>query len=155
MTKFLYFAYGANLNKRSMQHRCPEAIPCGAAKLTDHRLVFKYHADVEPAEGSEVPGAAWEITESCLQSLDRFEGYPEYYTRRLGAIRLADGREKQAILYQMNGTEYSQPSGSYLNTIAEGYDDFGLDKEPLDKAVWKAKIKEAANIGTAKKGASE
>jgi hypothetical protein len=60
----LYFAYGANMSKRSMGERCPNAVPVKPFYLVGYRLLFSYHATIESDMGSVVPGCLWKI--SCI-----------------------------------------------------------------------------------------
>ena len=126
----LYFAYGANLNKEGMGFRCPQARPYSRFVLRGWRLDFAHHATIIPHPGRSVQGALWEITEDCELSLDRFEGYPGYYTKR---ILEQDGKE--FMVYVMNPPLTGSPGEGYLNTIEQGYAEWGLDFTCLDRAV--------------------
>jgi len=113
--KILYFAYGANLDLRGMELRCPGHIPIGRAVLHNYRLMFKGVADIEPAANHIVHGALYEITQEHLRSLDRFEGYPRLYTRKTLPVFTDEGKEVQAIVYLMNNCrQYSSPPKGYL-----------------------------------------
>ena len=81
MTK-LYFAYGANTDMDSMGMRCPKAKPVGRGTLWDYMLVFRRVADIIRNNDHVVQGGLWEITPECEASLDRFEGFPNFYTKR-------------------------------------------------------------------------
>ena len=116
MLKNLYFAYGANLHPEAMQWRCPEAQAQGAFILRDWELRFYSHATIEPRKGAEVAGVLWEITEACEQSLDVFEGFPNYYTKRTW---IQDDR--QFFFYEMTTPKSGRPSEGYVLDIAESY----------------------------------
>lgn len=126
----LYFAYGANLDKANMSLRCPDAVPYSSFFLDDWKLKFCQHATVVPESGSRVPGALWRITERCERSLDRFEGYPYYYHKQY-----IGHDEDRIMFYVMNSSHSDDPSESYLNTITQGYDDWGLPYQYLHRAV--------------------
>ena len=126
----LYFAYGANLNIENMAQRCPSAVAIQPWHLDDYRLMFSGVATVVPAVGVRVPGALWAITEACEQSLDVFEGYPWLYRKQEITV---DGMP--VMFYVMNSAPPSEPGASYLDTIARGYEDFGLDLDDLWAAV--------------------
>lgn len=139
MKKYLYFAYGSNLNLLQMKGRCPEAQPIGRAVLPGHKLTFRGVADVIPAgQGHSVPGAAWAITSKCLKALDLYEGYPNFYDRKKEKITMEDGQVYDAIVYYMKGGKEHPPSPGYYHTIADGYGDFGIDREPLAVAAAEA-----------------
>lgn len=136
METLKYFAYGSNLNKGQMRRRCPGAAPLAAARLTGHRLTFRGVADVKEAPGHVVWGGLWSITEEDLKALDRYEGYPRLYTRKVVPVLLEDNTTIMAIIYQMVNTNgYQIPNGHYLATIAAGYRDFYLPLETLVEAV--------------------
>ena len=126
----LYFAYGANLNKVSMAMRCPQATPYQSFELRGWQLDFAHHATIRPHPGRSVQGALWRITEDCERSLDAFEGYPDYYTKR---ILEQDGRE--FMVYIMNPPLQGSPGAGYLDVIEQGYRDWNLDFECLDQAI--------------------
>ena len=44
----IYIAYGANLNKRNMASRSPDAIPVGKTNLLGYKLVFNNVASIVP-----------------------------------------------------------------------------------------------------------
>jgi gamma-glutamylcyclotransferase (GGCT)/AIG2-like uncharacterized protein YtfP len=126
----LYFAYGANLNIENMAQRCPGAVAIQPWHLDDYRLMFSGVATVVPEAKGRVPGALWAITEACEQSLDVFEGYPWLYRKQ---EIIMDGMP--IMFYVMNHSVPSEPAVSYLETIAQGYGDFGLALDDLWAAV--------------------
>jgi gamma-glutamylcyclotransferase (GGCT)/AIG2-like uncharacterized protein YtfP len=126
----LYFAYGANLSREGMKFRCPDAVPYQKFTLRGWRLDFAHHATIVPHPGRCVEGALWKITEDCEFSLDRFEGYPGYYSKRILA---QDGRE--FMVYIMNHPLTGTPGMGYLDVIEQGYRDWNLDFDCLDRAV--------------------
>ena len=64
-------AYGSNLSISQMALRCPDAEIIGTGKLMDYKLIFRYHADIEPHNGSCVPVLIWSITPADEVRLDR------------------------------------------------------------------------------------
>ena len=126
----LYFAYGANLDQVNMQWRCPDAVAIQPLHLEGYRLAFSGVATILPEEHSKVPGALWAISEADEQALDQFEGWPYLYRKE--TIK-QDGLE--FMVYVMNSTIPGEPTKSYLDTIAAGYQDWGLALEDLDTAV--------------------
>ena len=126
----LYFAYGANLSREGMAYRCPDAVPYQKYTLRGWRLDFAHHATIVQHPGRSVEGALWKITDDCERSLDQFEGYPGYYSKRILA---QDGRE--FMVYIMNPPLTGSPGAGYLDTIEQGYRDWNLDFECLDRAI--------------------
>lgn len=146
MAKKYYIAYGSNLNLRQMRLRCPGAKPLGTAALDGWRLLFKgsrtgAYLTVEPQEGSSVPAAVWEITEEDERSLDRYEGYPVFYSKRVlpvtfTGIVTGKRRKRNAVIYIMREDSLPGiPSDAYVRTCAEGYRDFGFDSAYLRGAL--------------------
>ena len=135
----IYFAYGANLDRNGMDNRCPGNKPLCRAVLKNYRLMFKSVADIEEAVNHSVHGALYEITKEHLRSLDRFEGYPRLYIRKTVPVITEDGREVNAVVYQMNDrNNYSSPYRGYLNTILSGCQQWLLPEEYIQYIVTRA-----------------
>ena len=138
--KRLYIAYGSNLNLPQMALRCPTARPAGTAMLKNHELLFRGGrrggvATVEPRDGSAVPVLLWSVKPKDEIALDRYEGYPNLYGKRMMEVEL-NGRAVSAMVYVMTpGHDAGYPSQYYLNVIAEGYKTAGFDLGILDAAV--------------------
>jgi gamma-glutamylcyclotransferase (GGCT)/AIG2-like uncharacterized protein YtfP len=127
----LYFAYGMNTNTQGMARRCPGAVAFGRSQLLGHRFRFAGPADVQVNRFCRVDGVLWDITESCLKSLDMLEGYPYYYNRKWATVEL-DGECCQALVYYMQpGNKTSPPSSGYFATVMEGYEEFGVPTKQL------------------------
>ena len=132
-----YIAYGSNLNMAQMRLRCPGATPVSSALLTDMTMIFRGNtrgygvATIEPKKGSDVPVGIWKITDDDEKALDRYEGYPYLYEKKLVKIH-ADGHEARAMVYIMTpGRAQTEPSAQYYETIKQGYRDFGFDVHQL------------------------
>jgi gamma-glutamylcyclotransferase (GGCT)/AIG2-like uncharacterized protein YtfP len=138
MNKHYYFGYGMNTNRSGMAHRCPAAVSVGAAALYDHDFRFAYHADVVPAIGEKTVGVLWEITDGCLESLDRLESYPTYYDRKLVPIQ-CDNKIYDAWVYFMQpGTPEAAPGTSYWDCLVEGYKEHNVSSAQLHRALRRA-----------------
>ena len=78
-----YFAYGSNLDLPQMKRRCPSSKLISKGSLSGYRLTFNRFssgwgggvADVIQEQGSEVWGLVFEISDTDLERLDRYEGY--------------------------------------------------------------------------------
>lgn len=130
-----YFAYGSNLNRKQMRERCPDNNPLFTTTLPNHKLVFSGWsrqwrggvATIRPFRREKVLGAIYDITEQCLQRLDRYEGYPTNYSRINVTVFNDLGDPVQAITYIKAGQpEETKPSAEYLAVIQQGYRDWGL-----------------------------
>lgn len=138
MSRKYYLAYGSNLDVEQMMTRCPGAIRIGTAYLDGYRLTFRGNsrvcgvANIEPRKGSRVPVGIWSITQGDEHNLDRYEGYPFLYGKHEFRVKLPDLRTVSAIAYIMTpGRAWTRPSAYYLNTIKQGYKDFGFDNRNL------------------------
>lgn len=120
-----YIAYGSNLDVEQMKWRCPNARFVRVSKLANFRLRFRRgFLTIEPAEGSEVPVVIWEIDDSDMDSLDRYEGHAYYKIVLPGGFAY--------VMY----TKYplGKPTSMYLKTVVNGYDYFGFDLDILQEA---------------------
>jgi len=125
----IYIAYGANLNKKNMKIRSPNALPLGVSQLKNYKLIFNNVASIIKSKDDRVEVVLWKITKECEKALDRFEGFPEFYRKEY---------LDQGMVYIMNHEGIALPNESYLATIVEGYSDFDLDRTYLDKALIEA-----------------
>lgn len=146
MRKRYYIAYGSNLNIPQMRMRCPGARIIGTSVIEDYQLLFKgsktgSYLTIEPKEGAIVPVAVWEVTEQDELSLDRYEGYPNFYYKTemildIKGIRTGKIRRRQAFVYIMHEErELGIPSWFYVNTCLDGYRAFGFDEQYLFDAI--------------------
>lgn len=138
MEKRYYIAYGSNLNVQQMRMRCPSARIIGTSVLEDHKLLFKgsktgSYLTVEKKPGSSVPVGVWEVTPADEKTLDRYEGFPNFYYKKeltlpVKGIRTGKIRKRRVFVYIMyKNRPIGIPSISYMQTCIQGYDDFGFD----------------------------
>jgi gamma-glutamylcyclotransferase (GGCT)/AIG2-like uncharacterized protein YtfP len=130
LERTLYFAYGANMHPGAMRWRCPKALAKQAFILQDWELKFYNHATIEPKKGATVAGVLWEITDACEQSLDAFEGYPSYYTKRTW---IQDG--VQFFFYEMTTPKSGKPSEGYVLDIRDSYEFWQLPQNLLTESL--------------------
>ena len=126
-----YIAYGSNMVAEQMAHRCPNARLIGMGYLPNHRLEFYLHATVERtrAHGAKVPVAVWEISDADERSLDRYEGFPTYYTKHRRRVVMNDGSEIRGMVYIMNLIRPQPPTAGYYNAIAYAYENLGIGNQ--------------------------
>ena len=131
MDKFLYFAYGSNLNHEQMKKRCPHALFLDAAELSDMQLTFYgtskrwggAPATVKEQTGSAVWGALYELDAHCLKLLDSFEAVATgNYRRELVTVRDTSRQTLEAYIYLKLEEEKDErkPSEKYMETIIAG-----------------------------------
>jgi hypothetical protein len=133
-----YWAYGSNLSIKKMKERCPSAIKCARLSIPNAELVFRGVADCSYREdpNSVLHGGLWYISLADERRLDAIEGVSgKFYLKRYLRLRI-EGKEERAMYYTMAMTTGVFPPGdAYLKTIAQGYRDFNLPMEALDKAL--------------------
>lgn len=139
----VYAAYGSNMNREQMAIRCPKAKVIGTGILKDYKLTFRGLgrggvANVEMSKGNRVPIVLWEITCECEVALDRYEGYPSLYTKRVIEITCKDKSKVKAMVYVMAKRYESYPSEpceAYYHVIEDGYKANGLSTQKLSEAL--------------------
>lgn len=148
MRKYIYIAYGSNLNLEQMSIRCPNAVLLGTGYLKNAQLAFRGLGNYSfctvflRKRGYKTPIGIFQIDEYDLASLDRYEGYPRHYIRKVikptqvellswvfPEIALTD-----SIIYIMNGGKPCMPTQGYFNTVLSGYRQCNLDDRYLLKA---------------------
>ncbi|MEM2933263.1 MAG: gamma-glutamylcyclotransferase family protein [Candidatus Pacearchaeota archaeon] len=144
-----YFAYGSNLNHKQMRERCPNSKFFKRAYLEGYMFVYDGYssfrkgsvANIVPKEKSIVWGALWEIDGDCLKTLDRYEGYPYSYERKIVKVKDDSGKEYDAWVYYREGKKEGRPSEGYRNIILEGAKECNLPEDYIEEFIkQKAKI---------------
>lgn len=143
--KYLYAAYGSNLNLGQMKRRCPTAELIGTTIIPNSTLLFKNSCrnrhlnlgvlDIIQCKGSETPVALFRITQEDENSLDIYEGFPNMYVKKTKFVEL-DGVKHKIMFYAMNKeTQFfpSLPSVQYYNTVVQGYADNKFDVSNICK----------------------
>lgn len=143
--KKLYLAYGSNLNVEQMKYRCPGAKVIGTAAIRNYELLFKgsksgSYLTIEHKRGGKVPVAVWEVIPENERALDRYEGYPTFYYKKLMTIsvELTNGKteKRTAFVYIMHEDRpLGRPSGMYVKTCLDGYKAFGFNQRFINNAI--------------------
>lgn len=125
----VYFAYGSNLDRAQMRARCPESKYVGWGYLNGYRLEYVGLssrwgggvATVTPRPGERVPGYLYFVTPRDLASLDRYEGVPRIYQRKVVTVKLGQqpGNTKAYTYHRTDGAAARPPSRSYLKIIQD------------------------------------
>ena len=130
-----YFAYGTNLNRKQILEHCPDSQPKFIATLHNYKLVFVGWsrqwrggvASIKPFRGEKVLGAIYEISDTDLRRLDKYESYPDTYNRVRVTVNNETGEPIEAVTYiKIRQSEETKPSAEYLSIIQQGYRDWGL-----------------------------
>ena len=130
----LYFAYASNLSKEYMLSRCPESKAIKKVILRNYKLVFNELADIIPQENELVLGAIYVVSKQELEQLDKLEGYPDLYERKIVEVEDEKGNRYDAIVYTMVEKDLKLPPNHYYEILLKGYEDWGIPKEHLELA---------------------
>ena len=151
----LYFGYGSNLDWDDWSEWCldngfgPEGMTeIGPAWLPDHSMAFHYHSSsrnggaadiVRTKKGCAVPGVLFRLDEQALRAMDRKEGHPSYYERRIVHPTTPDGVEHEALTYTVVAKkvkdEHIAPTQGYESLIRGGLERRGLPSDELNSAL--------------------
>lgn len=142
MKRTLYFAYGSNLDGAQMRRRCPTSAPAGPATLDGWRLAFGGHsrawggpvATLVRDRDERVAGLLYALAADELATLDRCEGHPVCYRRKLLLVTDEAGRRRRAHVYVLPVAEEAPPAPEYLGVLRRAYRRLGFDREPLAAA---------------------
>lgn len=143
----LYVAYGSNLNKNQMIHRCPDSIPLGNCFIPNWELAFNHYATIKRKKNGKCHAGLWLISEKDEKVLDIYEGVRNKLYRKIyvdciftGKIIFNEGKKIDKVLtYQMIISDsnkyrsYSKSFETYYQICKEGYLDFELNTMYLDK----------------------
>ena len=143
MSRSLYIAYGSNMDVEQMSYRCPGARLIGAGILKDWRLMFKSaYATVEKQKGFNTPILIWEINKQHEIGLDRYEGFPHFYYKKIVPIDdfikydNTDISTDYGMIYIMDETHhFYPPAASYFDVLEEAYKKFNFDLHILTEAL--------------------
>ena len=147
MKEKYYLAYGSNLSMGQMAQRCPDAVYVGTADIPDYQLLFKgsqsgSYLTIEPKAGCTVPVLVWKISKRDERNLDRYEGCPSFYYKRLLPVSihslLSDSEviQADAIVYIMHEERpLGMPTLHYYDICLEGYYRFGFNSKVLENAL--------------------
>ena len=129
-----YISYGSNLSAhRMLNERNVNFISRKLAILENYKLVFNKvskkncylgFANIVESEGDFVEGALYEINDSDISIIGRFEGEPNHYYRENIEV-ICDNQKVQAVVYIANPMmirENIKPDKNYLNYLLEGKD---------------------------------
>ena len=128
-----YFAYGSNMNPQKMKERninYTERIP---ATLKGYTLRFNKIASRNPAEGfanivlnvnGVVEGVLYDLPDTDIEILDKYEGFPNHYDRKKVRVLAAAG-EEEALTYIARSDKTGEglkPTKVYLNHLLAARD---------------------------------
>ena len=125
MSQF-YFAYGSNMDEMQMQFRCPTSTLIGPGILRNHFFLINSRgvASVAPADGHDVYGLIWKVSEEDECALDRYEGVARgYYVKREFSVVQADGSAATTLVYVASENEPGKSRLGYIDKICRAASD--------------------------------
>lgn len=131
--RYLYAAYGSNLNLGQMATRCQGADIAGSGVLRNARLVFARYLGIVEDDSATVPVGVFKVTAADIAALDRYEGLGRSYERFLVTVEL-NGEAVRCFTYIKRNNEPEQPSEKYWEACSQGYADFNFDSRRLRHA---------------------
>lgn len=125
-----YFAYGSNMSVSRMIKRGVTPLSRSHGILNNYILKFNKKsskgdwsfANIEESEGDTVEGIIFDISESYLEKLDKFEGAPLHYRREKINV-ISDGKKIECITYIAQAdyiVEGLNPTDDYMTFLIEG-----------------------------------
>ena len=129
-----YFAYGSNMDSDRMKERRIRFSKREHASIVGWKLVFNKlssrnleegYANIEQDINEIVEGILYEIPDSDLKILDKYEGYPTHYFREQIKVKLDNKDELLASTYIANFDKTKKdlkPTSEYINHLLKGCD---------------------------------
>ena len=129
-----YFAYGSNMDSNRIKERGINFAKREHAIIKGWKLEFNKVSSKNPKEGyanivmkenSVVEGVLYEIPDSDLKTLDRYEGYPSHYGRIKIIVIMDNGEKVEAVTYVAKPDKVKdglKPSREYLSHLLKGCD---------------------------------
>ena len=131
-----YFAYGSNMDRTQMHHRCPGAAVVGTARLREHRFLINRRgvASVVPAAARDVYGVLWDITQPHERALDNYEGIAAgWYYKTVVEVESTAGDTQSAMIYIACDQVEGLPRHGYMQKIVAAAEDFSLPEAYVGK----------------------
>lgn len=131
----LYFAYGSNMDETQMAHRCPKAERLANVTVYDYRFALDEAgvATILPSRGDCVEGLLWSVTDSDVESLDRYEGVSSHCYRKetLAIDEYRPGYEALVYISNRELTPLRERSG-YMDRIIKAAIEHGFSESYIE-----------------------
>jgi gamma-glutamylcyclotransferase (GGCT)/AIG2-like uncharacterized protein YtfP len=139
-----YFAYGSNMNHKQMKRRCPDSCFLKTAYLNNAEFRYdgvsgawddKAVANIVSNDGEKVWGGLFEASENDLAKLDRHEGFPKSYGKKVVQVIDAEGSTYDAWVYFRIGETKGDPSEEYRKVVLEGASNCNLPEDYIKRNI--------------------
>ncbi len=128
-----YYSYGSNMSEQKMISRGLTPLNKQVAYLDNYKFIINKKSFKNPSMGfanivqetnSVVEGILYEVLETDLKKMDKFEGFPKHYGREIHKLRLSDGSFVDGVVYVANPNWVSpielKATNEYKMYILEG-----------------------------------
>lgn len=134
-----YIAYGSNLYSEQFHRRCPDAVFVSSGVLKHYTLAFcgtngNAFLTVKKQADSSVPVAIYQISVRDEKFLDKYEGYPNFYTKERVVAEISPDEKIEGMMYVMKEQPYAYPSDLYFHICSMGYRELGFPVSILEEA---------------------
>ena len=143
MNSVFYFSYGSNMSLRRLQHRISEVQVISVGLLEQHTLEF--HKKSNDGSGkcdayyvgdpkASVYGVVFEVTNSQLLLLDKYEGLGKGYEQKAVQITTQNLGTISAVTYYATDIDSSvKPYEWYKEHVLKGAKEHNLPKDYINK----------------------
>jgi len=135
--RYLYFAYGSNMDKKQMALRCPNSKYLGIAKLEGYEFCLdsKGYSSISEVKSRHVWGAIWNVSEEDIRSLDRHEGVAAgAYERVTVKISTDESDLFDALAYiSLRDIENINKNPEYLQRVIKAATECWMDEEYVER----------------------
>lgn len=130
-----YFAYGSNMDHGQLESRIGQTALVGNGRLPNHQFRINQRgvATVVTCPSAQVYGLIWELNESQLAVMDRYEGVAAGHYRRCDVLIHANESVETCITYVATVSEAGQPRSEYLERIIASAKNAGFPQQYLDE----------------------
>ena len=129
--KVFYFAFGSNMLKARLEERVSLVKSLGKATLKGYSFSYSKlsvidksgKGNIHPNKKSNVEGVVFELTQSQIEKLDKYEGVPHHYLREIKTITFDNQQMIEAFIYIANAKKIDQglrPTKEYLKRVLAG-----------------------------------
>jgi hypothetical protein len=134
----LYFAYGANMNVKAMNRRCPRTSALGTARLQRHRLQVMREGWLTAVRDprSVVHGVLWDLALSDVGALDRYEDLPDGLYAKFVQTVVAQRGPRQAIVYYGTNSGPGTARPGYIADVLAAARAWQLPAEAIAALDW-------------------
>jgi gamma-glutamylcyclotransferase len=127
-----YFAFGSNMDMQQMNDRQAVFTKTQKGILKDWKLVFNKisrqlkdvgFANIVPENNSFVEGVIYEVNETTIDVLDRYEGSPQEYHKKIMPVETSNNKSVNCIVYIANHSKTNnslKPKKNYLDHLLKG-----------------------------------